>query len=289
MQAEVVRRRECATDYACTACRFDRALRRTARANRRVRLRGGAPSGRRGAIVSWKVRLRELPAWRRPCIHHLKQRIAFRACNQDYRCGSCDFDQYFSDQFSVHAAVRPVAVRDVGGVKLPQGYYLHRGHCWVKIEEGGEVRVGLDDFALRVLGPPDRIEAPLVGKELKTDAAGIALNRGALTARLLSPVGGVVTDVNPALRERGALASADPYAGGWVLRVHAGDLRTDLKRLMIGEQAADFLSGEIDRLYGMIEEKAGPLAADGGHLGQDIFGHLPQLGWGVLTAAFLRT
>ncbi len=289
MQAGVVGHRGCTLDYDCSACRFDRALRRTARANRRVRLRGGVPPGRRGGIVSWKERLRELPAWRRPCIHHLKQRIAFRACTQDYRCGSCDFDQYFNDQFSVHAVVQPVAVRDISGVKLPQGYYLHRGHCWVRIEEGDFVRVGLDDFALRVLGPLDRIEAPLVGKQLKADEAGIALERGACSARLLSPVGGVVTDVNPALRDHGALANADPYAAGWVLRAHADELRGDLRGLMIGAQAMDFISGEIDRLYDLIEEKSGPLAADGGHLGQDIHGHLPQIGWEALTAAFLRT
>jgi hypothetical protein len=39
----------------------------------------------------------------------------------------------------------------------------------------------------------------------------------------------------------------------------------------------------------VIEEKAGPLATDGGHLGSDIFGHLPQLGWETLTSDFLHT
>jgi hypothetical protein len=45
----------------------------------------------------------------------------------------------------------------------------------------------------------------------------------------------------------------------------------------------------VGRLHGLIEEKAGPLAADGGHLGQDIFGYLPQLGWETLASIFLRT
>jgi hypothetical protein len=39
----------------------------------------------------------------------------------------------------------------------------------------------------------------------------------------------------------------------------------------------------------MIEEVAGPLAADGGYLAEDIFGNLPGLGWGRLTKAFLKT
>ena len=289
MQAGVVKHKLCTMGYECTECHFDRALRRIASDNQRRRLQEEPPRGRRGAIVSWQEKLKLLPPWKRPCLHHLKNRIAFRACTDDYLCGKCDFDQYFNDQFTVFAVVRPVDVLDVKGVKLPQGYYLHRGHCWAKIEEDATVRIGLDDFALRVLGPLDRIEAPLIGKEFTQDTAAIALSRGAYSARALAPVGGVVTDVNPRLRERGSLANADPYTEGWVLRVHAGNLRQDLRRLMIGEQACGFLDQEIERLYQVIEEKAGPLATDGGHLGSDIFGHLPQLGWGALTAAFLHT
>jgi len=94
--------------------------------------------------------------------------------------------------------------------------------------------------------------------------------------------------MNPRLRESGCRAGIDPYTDGWVLRAHAANLREDLHGLMIGDQASEFLEGEVERLHGLIEEKAGPLAVDGGHLGQDIFGHLPQIGWDALVAAFLR-
>jgi hypothetical protein len=39
----------------------------------------------------------------------------------------------------------------------------------------------------------------------------------------------------------------------------------------------------------MIEDVAGPLAADGGNLSSDIYGALPELGWNNLTKNFLRT
>jgi hypothetical protein len=39
----------------------------------------------------------------------------------------------------------------------------------------------------------------------------------------------------------------------------------------------------------MVEQAAGPLAADGGHLVGDIYGALPELGWMNLTKRFLRT
>ena len=289
MQAGVVRHKFCDIDYQCEACRFDRALRRTARENSRLRQSGEIPQGKSGRIVYWKDRLRELPAWKQPCLHHMKGRIDFRACTHDYQCGNCEFDQYFSDQYTVHAVVRPVDVLDVKGFKIPHGYYLHRGHTWVKIEEGSTVRVGLDDFALRLLGPLDRVDAPLLGKEVKQDRDDILLSRSSNTARVQSPISGVVTDINPELRERGSLANQDPYTQGWVMRLHSQNLRQDIKNLMIGEQASQYLDGEIDRLYEVIEEEAGPLAADGGYLGDDIYGNLPQTSWQKLTRQFLRT
>jgi glycine cleavage system H lipoate-binding protein len=219
----------------------------------------------------------------------MKGRIDFRACTHEYRCGNCEFDQYFQDQYSVHAFVRPVDFLDVEGFKIPQGYYLHQGHCWAKLEEGSEVRLGIDDFALRLLGPLDQIKAPLVGKELRQNRSDIFMNRGNFEAKVLSPISGVVTAVNSKLREQGNLANKDPYSEGWILRIHSSDLRQDLKNLMIGDETEAFYSKEVDRLYNLIEDEAGPLSTDGGRLHNDIFGNLPQLGWERLTRLFLHT
>ena len=46
---------------------------------------------------------------------------------------------------------------------------------------------------------------------------------------------------------------------------------------------------QVERLHQVIEDVAGPLAADGGYLGNDIYGNMPQLGWGRLTRIFLNT
>jgi glycine cleavage system H lipoate-binding protein len=151
------------------------------------------------------------------------------------------------------------------------------------------VRVGLDDFAIRLLGPLDQIEAPLMGKQLEKNRADITLAREGNNAKLLSPVSGVVMDVNPELREKGSPIGQDPYTEGWILRLHCTNLRQDLKNLMIGDQAGEFIDQEVEHLYRVIEEATGPLAADGGYLGDDIFGHIPQIGWQKLTQMFLRT
>jgi glycine cleavage system H lipoate-binding protein len=288
-QASVVPKKLCRMDYQCATCAYDRAMRRVAAENQQLKEKGRIPAGRRGGIVFWKDKLRELPVWKQPCLHHMIGHIEFRSCTHDYECANCEFDQYFSDQFAVHAVVQPVDVLDIKGFKIPHGFYLHAGHTWVKIEEGSTVRVGLDDFAMRLLGPLDQIQAPLMGKQLEQGRQDISLRREENNAKLLSPVSGVVTDVNPELRERGSGADVDPYSEGWILRMHCANLRQDLKHLMIGDQATEFIDQEVERLYEVIEETAGPLAADGGYLGDDIFGNLPQIGWQKLTREFLRT
>jgi glycine cleavage system H lipoate-binding protein len=289
MQAGVVHRKFCDKDYECSLCRYDRVMRQAAVENKKLKETGKTTRGRKTEIVFWKDRLKELPANQRPCLHHMKGRIDFRACTHEYRCGNCEFDQYFQDQYTVHAFVRPVDFLDVEGFKIPQGYYLHQGHCWAKLEEGSEVRLGIDDFALRLLGPLDQIQAPLVGKEIQQNRSDILMNRGKFEAKVLSPISGVVTAVNSKLREQGNVANKDPYSEGWILRIHSHNLRQDLKNLMIGDETETFYSQEIQRLYEVIEDNAGPLTADGGQLNSDIFGNLPELGWERLTRLFLRT
>ncbi|MBW2064064.1 MAG: glycine cleavage system protein H [Deltaproteobacteria bacterium] len=288
MQAGVVKKKYCLKEYYCPSCRFDFVMHRTARQNRRIREEGGHPVGKAGRIVSWKDKLLSIPRVRRPCVHHLKGRIDFMTCNQEYRCGVCEFDQFFFDRFSVNAIIRAIRVSEMKGFKVPKGYYFHKGHTWLQVEEGPMVSVGIDDFALRLLGPLDRIEGPLMGKGVKQGGAGILVSRRENNATLASPVSGVVTSVNWKLRERGNIANRDPYNDGWVMKVHAPNLRAQIKNLMISDEATGFFDKEISSLYRLLEEE-GRLAADGGQLGEDIYGSLPEIGWDRLVESFLET
>ena len=62
-----------------------------------------------------------------------------------------------------------------------------------------------------------------------------------------------------------------------------------MKTLMSDTDSLGWIHQEINTLEDMIEEVAGPLAADGGYLQDDIYGNLPDLGWKNLTKTFLKT
>ena len=57
---------------------------------------------------------------------------------------------------------------------------------------------------------------------------------------------------------------------------------------MIKSETEDFFKKEVNRLYEVIEETV-PMAADGGRLGDDIYGKMPEIGWVRLTKLFLHT
>jgi len=91
------------------------------------------------------------------------------------------------------------------------------------------------------------------------------------------------------VRETPGVANREPYGDGWLFLVRTPDVKTSIKPLMSDQQSIGWIRSEVDQLEHMIEEVAGPLAADGGYLAEDIFGNLPGLGWGRLTQTFLKT
>jgi glycine cleavage system H lipoate-binding protein len=286
-QAGVVGDRICGDDFECAACDFDKETRKIAQENKKTIERGKRPTGENSDVVFWKDKLRAQPLNKRLCLHHMKGRIDYKSCTNDYNCGNCSFDQYFFDQYAVHTVLKPVDILDVSGIKAPQGYYFHEGHTWLKVEEDSEVRIGIDDFAFHVLGFPDCVETPLMGKEVTRGQESVVLRRGENVATFSSPVSGVITAVNPDLRERGEWALS-PYSDGWVMRVHATDLRQDLKRLMIGSEAKELINEDLALLMELIENETRPLAADGGNLLRDVFGNVPEIGWERLVQLLFR-
>ncbi|MFC1881110.1 glycine cleavage system protein H [Thermodesulfobacteriota bacterium] len=274
MQAGVVKFKNCDNYYDCTSCKYDHAMESKAA---------------KGKQLTWQNAMRRLPDMDRVCRHSLTNRIDRRACAYDYKCATCDFDQFFEDVWTTKSKSMPFEVQQVKGFDVPMGFYFHDGHAWARIESGGCIRIGLDDFALKVLGKADALDLPLMGKELDQGKAGWGLKRKDNLADVLSPIDGVIVEVNSQLREKPDIANREPYGDGWLFMVRTPDVKATMGKLMIDQSSLSWMNTEVSNLEGMIEEVAGPLAADGGFLADDVYGNLPDLGWENLTKKFLKT
>jgi len=274
MQAGVVKFKNCDNYYDCTTCKYDNAM---------------GQKAAKGKQPSWQNAMRLRPDMDRLCRHSLTNRIAKRTCAYDYECAKCDFDQFFEDVWTTRSKSIPQEVQRVKGFDVPMDCYFHDGHAWARIESGGYVRIGLDDFALKVLGRADGLDLPLMGKQLDQGQVGWGLKRKDNLADVLSPIDGVIVAVNSEVRERPELANREPYGDGWLFMVRTPDVTAAMRKLMTEQSSLSWMNNEVKNLESMIEDAAGPLAADGGYLADDIFGNLPDLGWKNLTKAFLKT
>jgi hypothetical protein len=85
------------------------------------------------------------------------------------------------------------------------------------------------------------------------------------------------------------MANQEPYGAGWLFAVRNQATKAAFEKLMDDTVSLDWMAAEVGKLAAMIESVAGPLAADGGYITNDIYGNLPGLGWKNLTKTFLKT
>lgn len=287
MQAGVVDNKPCFRQFHCEQCRFDQAMTRVCRDNRAARELSQRQTKRSATFIFWQDKLNKQPLSQRPCIHHMKGRIDFKTCPKAYHCIDCEFDQFFQDRFKVYARVEQVKFNEIMGFSLPGGYYLGTGHTWVKLQGNDMVIMGIDDFASRLLGRFDTFFAPLMGKPLLRGEAAFTLGREKNKMTFLSPLSGVVTEINTDIRNRPGTITHRPYTDGWILALHCPDLNTEIRELMFMETATTFMEDAAKGLYDFIEQQTGLKAADGGELVRDIYKNLPQVSWEELVNRFL--
>ncbi len=78
----------------------------------------------------------------------------------------------------------------VGGFKAPAHLAYHPGHTWAMKESRQLVRIGLDDFAARLVGQIDQIDLPARGRWLRQGERGWTIGRGSHRFEMLSPIEG---------------------------------------------------------------------------------------------------
>ena len=279
-QAGVAAPRKCHQAFNCMGCEFDELVQK--------RISQGLALKKDGRSESWRLKLDHLPMEHRKCRHMLTGEVALKYCANNFDCARCEYDQMLEElQLSLEPAAP--AARVVAGFAVPDGHYFHRGHAWARVEYGGRVRVGLDDFALRLLGRPDGFELPGLGCAVGLGAPDIRLHREGREARLKSPLDGVVVAVNPRVEERAAAANDAPFGSGWLMMVEPTHLRRDLRNLLFGAESEAWFEDEAARLISLVSHETDyQLAATGGRMVDDIYGSVDGLDWDDLVTRFLQ-
>jgi len=118
-------------------------------------------------------------------------------------------------------------------------------HTWAKVEPGGIVRVGVDDFAQKQAGELRFIRLFPLGREVKQKERFGTLETAKWVGPLISPISGKINQVNDEVIKRPKLVNEDPYGRGWMVIIAPTNLEEDLTRLIKGDQAVEWLKKDI--------------------------------------------
>ena len=188
---------------------------------------------------------------------------------------------------AVAAPKRPQMLPEfVAGFALPENLRYHPGHTWALSESPNLVRVGMDDFAARLTGSVAKITLPQRGQWVRQGQKVATLFRNGATAQIVSPMEGIVTDVNDAVQQNPELARRDPYGEGWLIKLNAPDAKLNFRNLLNGAVARRWMEEAAARLSLQMGTPATALAQDGGVAVEDVSALLPDEKWAGLTQEF---
>ena len=176
----------------------------------------------------------------------------------------------------------------VRGFLLRTDYYFHAKHGWVAHAkpQGDEVRLGIDDFAQRLIGPVDRVSLPQKDTVIRENGVAFLVHSGTRTIRVTSPVDGVVRAGNTSLEADPGLLNRDPYGNAWILSVSMTGDGTGC--LFHGGVARRWLDWEIERLHRTLVQDLGLTMTDGGEVLPEVSSRLNDAQWNRVVSLFLE-
>lgn len=112
------------------------------------------------------------------------------------------------------------------------GLYYSESHEWLKVE-GEFGYIGFTDYAQHQLGNVVYVDLPEVDDELNQGEEFGAVESVKAASDLLSPISGIVVEINDKLEDEPELLNEDAF-GNWICKVKIND-KSELDSLMNAE------------------------------------------------------
>lgn len=125
--------------------------------------------------------------------------------------------------------------------KTIEGLFYSESHEWVKVD-GETAIIGISDHAQQAMGNIVYVDMPEEEDEVTADEDFGAVESVKAASDLISPVSGVVVEVNEALADAPELLNKDAYEN-WIVKVKMDDPE-ELKNLMDAAAYEKFCENE---------------------------------------------
>jgi glycine cleavage system H protein len=101
---------------------------------------------------------------------------------------------------------------------IPENLRYSKDHEWVSVD-GDTATIGITDYAQHSLGDVVYVELPKAGEDFSEHEAFGSVESVKAVSEIFTPISGKVTEVNDGLNDTPEVVNADPYGGGWMVRL----------------------------------------------------------------------
>lgn len=134
-----------------------------------------------------------------------------------------------------------------GEFAIPGGVFISDGHTWASLDQEGTLKIGIDDFAKKLIGTINDFEFPNLGMQVAKGQTLFSIKQGRRTIPFTSPISGRVAKVNTEIIDDIESFDYSPYEKNWICQIDADDLDTELPKLKIGKSAVSLYQDDLDK------------------------------------------
>jgi len=128
---------------------------------------------------------------------------------------------------------------------LPGDCKYTKSHEWAKIEEDGNVLVGITEHAQDALGELVYVELPELDATVEAGESIAVVESVKAASDIYSPIAGVVIAVNEELDGAPEFVNEEPHGKGWLFRLQPADL-SELDTMLSADDYQAQLDSEED-------------------------------------------
>jgi glycine cleavage system H protein len=108
-------------------------------------------------------------------------------------------------------------------MNVPDDLRYTADHEWTRIE-GGQLRMGITDYAQDALGDVVFVQLPEPGTKVAAGESFAEVESTKSVSDIYAPVNGTVVEINPDLTDSPQRLNEDPYGEGWLCVIAPDDI-----------------------------------------------------------------
>jgi glycine cleavage system H protein len=232
--------------------------------------------------------------------------VSYKICDRDFDCDNCPLNQGLTgSEIGKRISNKTYPVPDTSQFRLPifsrlakfqtdDNRYFHPNHIWIQVEDPKRLTIGIDGILAVVFGKIDKVVLPEAGTRIKRSESCCKILQKNKEYSILSPVSGVVVQINDELEDFPDKLVIDSMRGGWLLSIIPDNLEEDLKYCRQGDAVFPWYLKELEwfdsvlaRSFNKHREMLGKTMYDGGELSRNLRDLLTPDQYGLLVHSLL--